>query len=333
MRYKVVFFGKHRSGKTQLNRRIALKNGFEFDEKSSSTVGADFLTRGIDSDNIATLWDTAGAVRYQALSQVFYLGAAVGVFCIDLTEEINEQEIIKSIQEFRQYVPKSPIVCVGTKSDLPKADPSKLDILKSKDLFVHFITTSAKQGDNVDELFSIITKLCKDKQNSLWSEAKARLMESLKELPKEKKQLIEKELTKLSDILLVKADNLSVTPLQKANAIEDFTTNCKTILDEQHPNVLNAVLSVGAAAIVLTVTALIGFAIGVACSWWTGPGAFFAGLLSAHAAAVAVASTSTGLGIVAGGLTAYGLFKSSKEMNALNEFAAEVSSLNPGIIL
>ncbi|AWN74371.1 Rab family GTPase [Legionella anisa] len=333
MQYKVVLFGKHRSGKTQLNYRIALKASFKFKENSRSTIGADFLTREIDSDNTAVLWDTAGALRYQALNQVFYKGAAVGVFCIDLTEEINEQEIIKNIQEFRLHAPNAPIICVGTKSDLPNADACKLNILKSKELFVHFITTSAKEGDNVDELFLIITKLCKDQQNSLWSEAKAKLIESLRELPKGKKQLIEQELTKLSDVLLAKAVDPSVTPLYKAKAIENFTANCKVILDEQHPNVLNGVLSVAAAAIVLIVTALIGFTIGVACSWWTGPGAFFAGLLSAHTAAVAVASSSTVLGAVAGSLTAYSLFKPSKEINALNEFAADVSSLNPGIIL
>ncbi|HHF7365356.1 TPA: Rab family GTPase [Legionella bozemanae] len=332
MRYKVVFFGKYKSGKTQLNRRIALQEQFEFQNEPHTTVGADFLTREIASDNTVILWDTAGDERFQGMSSVFYKGADVGIFCIDLTEEINEQEINKSIQEFREFAPNVPIICVGTKSDSPKANLNALKKIKSKEI-AHFISTSAENGDNVNELFSIITQLCKGKQYSLWGEAKAKLLLSLKELPDRKKLLINQELIKLSRIIFVDTNNPSVTPLHKANAIEDFTNSCKVILEGQHPNVLHAVLSVAAAAIVLTVTALIGFTIGVACSWWTGPGAFFAGLLSGYTAALAVASSSTALSVVAGGITAYGLFKPTKEMNAISEFTAEVSSWNTAIIL
>ncbi|KTD41241.1 Rab family GTPase [Legionella parisiensis] len=332
MRYKVVFFGKYKGGKTQLNRRIALQEKFEFQYEPGSTVGADFLTREIASDNTVNLWDTAGDERFQGMSSVFYKGADVGIFCIDLTEVINEQEFNKSIQEFREFAPNAPIICVGTKSDLATADLNAFKKIKSKEI-AHFIITSAKNGDNVNELFSIITQLCKLKQYSLWGEAKARLLESLKELPDRKKLSINQELFKLSRVIFVDTNNSSVTPLHKAKAIDDFTNNCKDILDCQHPNVLHVVLSVAAAAAALIVTALIGFTIGVACSCWAGPGAFFAGILSGYTAALTVASSSTALGAVAGGLAVYSLFKPSKEMKALNEFTAEVSSLNPAVIL
>ncbi|QMT60376.1 Rab family GTPase [Legionella sp. PC997] len=330
MIYKVVFFGKSDSGKTQLNNRIANLN---FEDGAPLTIGADFLTRRIDSNNSVSIWDTAGREKYKGMSKMFYRGADVGVFCIDLTQEIKEEEILKSIQEFRHYVPTAPIICVGTKSDSPKADVKALDRIKSKELFADFIITSAKDDKNVENLFGLICKYCSAKLLSLWNENVEALQISLQSLPSEKSLLINKELIELSQVILARPDNSNVSPKIKVKAIEDFKHNCKAILKDEYPDVLKAVLSVAAAAIVLTVTALIGFTIGVACSWWTGPGAFFAGLLSGYTAAVTVASSSTMLGALTGGLTAYGLFKSSPELRAINEFAETVSSFDPAIVL
>ncbi|PWY56276.1 Rho GTPase (Miro-like) protein, partial [Legionella qingyii] len=327
MIYKVVFFGKSGSGKTQIIRRAAGLSDFKLN--SPRTIGADFLARKIDSSSSVSLWDTAGDERYKLLSQVFYKGATAGVFCIDLTEEINEQEIIESIAEYRQYVPNAPIICVGTKSDSPKADKTALDKIKSRALFADFITTSACTGDNGEALFKIICKHCGAKLFLSWNEAVATLQKSLKEISSNKSVLINEKLTTLSEVILAKTDDPSVNPKVKAKAIEDFTNQCKAILEDERSDAYKAVLSVAAAAIVLTVTAIIGFSIGVACSWWTGPGAFFAGLASGYTAAVAVASSSTVLGAVAGGVTAYGLFKPSKELYAINEFAETVSTFDP----
>ncbi|MCW8443688.1 GTP-binding protein [Fluoribacter gormanii] len=330
MQYKVVFFGKSGSGKTQLHRIAGLQN---FVENVRPTIAADFLTREINSDDSVLLWDTSGAERYKAMSHMFFRGAVVGVFCIDLTEEINEQEIIKSIEEFRHFVPNAPIICVGTKLDSPEADKKALDKIKSKVLFADFITTSASTGENVEDLFKLICKHCGANLLLSWKEAVATLQKSLNELPQKKGILINEKLTTLADVILGKPGNPSASPRLKAKAIEDFTNQCKTILKDEHSDAFKAVLSIAAAAVVLTVTAIIGFSIGVACSWWTGPGAFFAGLASGYTAAVAVASSSTVFGALAGGITAYGLFKPPKEIQAINEFAETVSSFDPGIVL
>ncbi|WP_454780823.1 Rab family GTPase [Legionella sp. WA2022007384] len=332
MEYKVVLLGKKGSGKTQLNYQIASQN-FDFKEDSPPSIGVDFLTRTIDPDIKVRLWDICADERFKQLNQIFYKGADVGVFCIDLTEKISEKEIIESIKEFRQYAPHAPIICVGTKSDSPYADINALEKIKSKELFAGFITTSAKNRKHVEELFKLIHKHCEAKYQRSWNEVVIELEKSLMQLPDKKTILIKEELTKLSKVILAKSDDPSVNPKAKVKAIEDFAKNCETILKDEHPNILKVVLSVAAAAVVLTVTALIGFAVGVACSWWTGPGAFFGGLLGGYTAAVAVASSSTALGVVAGSITAYSLFKPSKEMKAINDFTAEVSSWEQAIIL
>lgn len=331
MRYKVAVFGKNGSGKTLLNHKIAQK---KVDSKSGScsTLSVEFLSRQMDSENTVNLWDISGD-QFEQLHQIYYKGTDVGVFCIDLTEQIDEQDVIKRIQVFRNFSPKAPIICVGTKSDSPQANLDAFQKIKSQNLFTDFILTSAKSGDNVDELFSLICKHCEAKLIISWNEAVARLKKGIMKLPEAKRILIEKELSELSTFMLAKPGVSNVQPKDKADAIEKFTKNCEIYLEGGYSNIYKAALSVAAVAIVLTITALIGFSIGFACSWWTGPGAFFTGILSGYTSALTVASSSVVTGLVAGGVTAYGLFKLSEETRALNEFDAEVSSWNTAIIL
>jgi len=326
MKYKVVIFGK--SGKTKLVHKLA-QTKIDFAEETSPTLSVEFFSRQMDSNNIVDLWDISGEERFKQINPYYYKGADVGLYCIDLTEEINEQELIKSIQQFRQFAPLAPIICVGTKSDSPKANLNALKQINSKELFANFITTSAKNEENIEELFDLIRAQCEAKLLISWAEAVIKLKEGIKNLPKIKKSLMDIELDELSKIIL----DLKATPKNKAKAIESFIKNSDIILAGENPNILKAALSVAAAAIVLIVTALIGFTIGVACSWWTGPGAFFAGILSGYTAAVTVASSSVMSGVIAGGVTAYGLFKPSKEMEALDKFTDEVSSWNRAVVL
>ena len=120
----------------------------------------------------------------------------------------------------------------------------------------------------------------------------------------------------------------SMSTNNSALAIEEFTNKCHVILEGNHSNILNAVLTVAAIALVAVLCGIIGFAIGFAAGAWTGPGAFITGLMAGSAAAVAVVATSGSLGLAAGGLTAFGLFSDSKEMTAVNTFAKNADKLN-----
>ncbi|PWY53773.1 Rho GTPase (Miro-like) protein, partial [Legionella qingyii] len=95
MIYKVVFFGKSGSGKTQIIRRTAGLSDFKLN--APPTIGVDFLARKIDSSSSVSLWEIAGGTQYKDMRNLFYRDTDACVFCIDLTEEINEQEIIESI--------------------------------------------------------------------------------------------------------------------------------------------------------------------------------------------------------------------------------------------
>lgn len=329
MRYRVVLFGKAKSGKTQLAQRIT-SGKFEVKE-DSAIIAVQFFKKEIDSQRTIDLWVVTGDKLFNELYPFIYKGSDIGVFCIDLSENINEDEIIQSIESFRQFAPNAPIICVGTKSDSSKANQNALENIKSKELFASFIYTSAKDGDNVQDLYQLIIKLCDNKLISQWHRAVTNLKDRLTGLPGYQSNLLNSELKVLEKSIL--SDDSHLKPIHKFQSIEKFTNNCNRILEGKNSKVFDAILSVAAAATVLILTAVIGFAMGVALGWWTGPGAFIMGILSGYTAATAVAASSTILGAVAGGVTAYRLFKPSKEIKALNEFTAEVSSWDKAIVL
>lgn len=330
-KFKIVLFGKQGSGKTQLSHRIALKENYE--ENASSTVGIEFLSRKIDGNNDLHFWDISGSKVYKKLHQSYYMGAIVGVFCIDLTKENDKNQINEEVQLFRDLCPYAPIILVGTKADSLDADIEAFKKNAPNELFSNCMITSAKERIGIDELYAEITKYCQGLNESLWNRSVQNLLVSLKELPRNKEQLIKVELEKLAKVILAREEELGVVSQTKGDAIEDFTNNCKTILEENHPNVLKAVASVAVAAVVTLIAAFIGFSISFFLGSWMGPGALVTGLIGGYSAALAITASSITIGAAAGGITAFGLFKTSKEMNALNEFTTEVSSWNREIRL
>ncbi|KTD60158.1 Rho GTPase (Miro-like) [Legionella sainthelensi] len=330
-KFKIVLFGKQGSGKTQLSHRVALNENYE--ENTFSTVGIEFLSRKIDEKNILHFWDISGSEIYKKLYQSYYMGAVVGLFCIDLTKKQDEKQIKDEVRLFRDICPYAPIILVGTKSDSPDADIEAFKKSSLIELFSACMITSAKERIGVDALYAEITKYCESLNESLWNRAVQNLVVSLKELPQNKAQLIKVELEKLAKIILDKGDEFGVVTQTKSDAIDDFTNNCNTILEGNHPHVFKAVTSVAVAAVVTILSAFIGFSISFFLGSWMGPGAFVTGIIGGYSAALAVTASSIAMGTAAGGITALGLFKASKEMNALNEFTTEVSSWNREIRL
>lgn len=297
------------------------------------TVGIEFLSRKIDENNVLHFWDISGSDIYKKLYQSYYMGAVIGLLCIDLTKENDKAQINEEVRLFRDLCPYAPIILVGTKSDSAYADIETFKKNTSNELFSNCMITSAKERIGIDELYAEITKYCQDLNESLWNRAVQNLLVSLKELPQNKEQLIKVELEKLAKVILAKGDELAVISQTKTDAIEHFTNNCKTILEGNHPNVLKAVTSLAVAAVVTLVAAFIGFSISFFLGSWMGPGAFVTGLIGGYNAALAVTVSSMTIGTTAGGITAFGLFKTSKEVSALNEFTTEVSSWNREIRL
>ncbi|KTC86457.1 Rho GTPase (Miro-like) [Legionella brunensis] len=337
---KVVILGKKGAGKTQLLNRM-LKNSFS--EEIPPTVAAKFAK----IDNELDIWDLSGDEQYENVRGFYYRQAEAAIYCIDLSsdEELNYWQIRSEIQRFRDFTnPDVPVVLVGTKADICSDNPEKnseaaeekikaiIDEFQTEDISITDVfVTSSKENYNIEGfpeyLKALIQRITREReiaqvsfQPSQWQEAYTALRQRIALLPFDKYIAIDKELKALKTAL-----EQPLLAEEKAAAVKTFIDQSHLILEGKHPNVLKSVLILASVATVTVIAGLIGFGIGFAAGIWSGPGAFFTGLMAGGTAASTVVATSSALGLLSGGLAAYSLFKPSKELVAIDDFVTQIS--------
>jgi len=155
---KLILTGDFKVGKTSLIKRF-VEN--DFIESYISTIGVEISKRvvhlGEDTSLKFVLWDIGGQISQMApYRQKFYEGANAAFIVIDRTRSDN----IKSIKKWYDDIKKSigdniPVVIVANKSDLSMEIVISEQEIKdaAKLLNFHYILTSAKTGENVNEAF------------------------------------------------------------------------------------------------------------------------------------------------------------------------------------
>lgn len=159
--HKLILTGDFRVGKTALIRKF-VKNQFEKDY--ISTIGVQLSKKIVDlTDKIKMnfiLWDIGGQIRQMAPYRTkFYNGANAAFIVIDRTREDTMSSVKKWYEDIKNSISKNiPIVLVGNKSDLlAEIIISEEDIRKvAEDFGFHYILTSAKTGENVNDAFLYI---------------------------------------------------------------------------------------------------------------------------------------------------------------------------------
>jgi len=141
----------------------------EFFEHHLATIGAAFLTKTIQTDNVDVkfeIWDTAGQERYRSLASMYYRDAAAALVMYDITARDSLDAAKTWIGELqKQQQPPLVIALAGNKLDLEqkRVVASDIGIQTAKDMGCIFMETSAKTGEHVQEIFSAIArKLPKD---------------------------------------------------------------------------------------------------------------------------------------------------------------------------
>jgi len=332
--FQITFFGNENSGKTQLVKRLVNKQKYVFDEQLLPTKGANIHSILNDDGRYLTLLDVSGEKKNEALLPMYITDACIGVYCVDLSQAINKKQINDKIRKFQNNNFHAPLILVGTKSDLLSSNElaQKIDDFKTIEIpgvLPERFITSAKHNDGIEDLLTCIKNLCFAKENhehipedSQWNEVKARLLVTIKTLPGKKLEKIKNYLEVLEQSLQECTDVES-----RAKAINDFSTNCHALLEGKHPKVFNTVLTVIAVAAITIVAAIIGFGIGFGLGLWTGPGAFFTGLIGGSFAAFQLAGTVAAVGIFRGSLIAHGLFKEPKGIWEVDEFVNSARNL------
>ena len=160
---KILTLGEHGVGKSCIIiRYIADK----FDNKTQATLAVDFKTKFIQKGNEIiklSIFDTAGQEQYKYLIKSYYNGANGILLIFDITDRNSFEQLnswLKDLKNNSDDLDNMFICLVGNKSDLnEKREVSYEEANKfAKEKNMPYIEVSAKTGDNINKLFSIMTK-------------------------------------------------------------------------------------------------------------------------------------------------------------------------------
>lgn len=163
--FKLCIFGDGGVGKTTLTQRYV--TGL-FDGGTRMTIGSDFHIKKVDVDGtkvMLQIWDFAGERQFRFLLPTYIKGASGGIFMYDITRFST----LKNLNEWMEVLEKGlmpgqklPLILVGGKADLDdrRAVPKNpMEILPPDFNFVGHTECSSKTGNNVEEVFTTITRV------------------------------------------------------------------------------------------------------------------------------------------------------------------------------
>jgi len=156
---KICLVGDFGVGKTSLIRRFVDQ---QFSDKYLSTVGVKISRKLIDlteTEIQLIIWDIEGSTKFKGIAPSYFQGAKGAVIVGDVTRQETIHHIREHIQSFLAVNPQSYIVIALNKSDLIEEEYLKhfqqlLELNEHQVLAIYF--TSAKSGNNVDEIFQIL---------------------------------------------------------------------------------------------------------------------------------------------------------------------------------
>jgi len=161
--YKIVLIGDSGVGKSNLLSRFTRN---EFNLETKSTIGVEFATRSIQTDNKtikSQIWDTAGQERYRAITSAYYRGAVGALLVYDIAKQVTFKNVERWLGELRENASGNIVVMlVGNKCDLKHLREVPTDVAKefADKSNLSFIETSALDATNVETAFhSILTEI------------------------------------------------------------------------------------------------------------------------------------------------------------------------------
>ncbi len=153
---KIVVLGHFGVGKSSLVRQF-VENVFTEDYKV--TIGVHVLKKDIkiDKKNDVTLvlWDLEGIDNIENIRTSYLLGTHAFIYVFDLTRPSTYQNLENEINYISKNHAKTPCKIVANKRDLVTKKALEAEALFSKHEMIY---TSAKTGENVNELFTDLAK-------------------------------------------------------------------------------------------------------------------------------------------------------------------------------
>ncbi|NES90956.1 Rab family GTPase [Okeania sp. SIO2B9] len=160
---KICLVGDFGVGKTSLIRKFVDR---QFSDQYLSTVGVKISRKKVDlpktdveKNNVLQLliWDLEGHTKFKAIAPSYLQGASGGIVVADVTREETIKNIYERLDLFLSVNPKSVAILALNKSDLVDAEIINQLLSKFEDQederVIATYSTSAKTGENVDEIF------------------------------------------------------------------------------------------------------------------------------------------------------------------------------------
>jgi Ras-related protein Rab-2A len=133
----------------------------DFKEDHDITVGVEFGSFMVKvEDKILKLqvWDTAGQESFRSITKIFYRGAHVVILAYSIINGVSFESLSEWLREVRTQCSPDVMLCiVGNKSDLEYMREVTVEsVLEFKEMnnIMYYCETSAKQGKNVETLFT-----------------------------------------------------------------------------------------------------------------------------------------------------------------------------------
>jgi Ras-related protein Rab-1A len=162
--FKILLIGDSGVGKSCILLRFIEDS---YSEAFISTIGVDFKIKTIELDGKIIklqIWDTAGQERFRTITSSYYRGAHGIIIVFDLTDSESYHNIQQWIDEIDRYSHENVCkILVGNKSDMTSKRIVFAGQEYAESLNIPYIETSAKNCDNIDELFDKMARSIKSK--------------------------------------------------------------------------------------------------------------------------------------------------------------------------
>ena len=160
VKLKIALIGNSSVGKTSLIHQY-VNNTFK--EEYMSTIGTEYFEKTININNkeiLLRIQDTSGQERFRSISLNFYRNVDGIIFVFDVTNIKSFEDVDNWLKNVNDINPESKRILVGNKIDLSNSrkiykENMKKEIYKNMDYY----ETSAKSGENVQEIFTEIARL------------------------------------------------------------------------------------------------------------------------------------------------------------------------------
>ncbi|XP_070612430.1 ras-related protein Rab-19 [Erythrolamprus reginae] len=160
--FKIILIGDSNVGKTCVVHRF--KSG-QYHTKQQNTIGVDFTVRSLEIDGKKVkiqVWDTAGQERFRTITQSYYRSAHGAILAYDITRKSTFEAIPHWIYEIEKYgAANLVLMLIGNKSDESEKRQVLFEdacTLAEKHGLLAVLETSAKEAQNIDEVFILMAK-------------------------------------------------------------------------------------------------------------------------------------------------------------------------------